>query len=613
MAKKTKHRPKAARGATSVSALRAERGVDAITPAFVRWVASNHELPAASAMLILEPVKAVAAAYFEASPASDVTSFEPVPFGLALADVLGEVDKENEQVAAYIYEAVHLYLEFLSEADAWTGSDVDFEAIDDLFHEDDDEDGIPDIVAPELTQEEETAGLAGTELARRLNALLQWIGKGKDVTSTGSLRLKDIEGAAAAIGVAAMGAVQSVKKQQDVLSGNDDGGTRAGEPVRTVKAMKDEPKLALFWAALQSAKLIEVGSTRVRLTALAERLLAGEDGFSLTALRNFTADFLKLSMRDEDAWDPWTLQASMAQTAVLVAATTDTPPELERIRTASEAAGSSGVDGLVGQLVLGYLDYLAELGLLTIGTHVQVPPAVVGSVAAAMEDILRFGDEPEYELELPQPEPVTAMRPAAKRKNSRPRANPTDPILQLKVSIQQASPPIWRRLLVRSDVTLGDMHSIIQNSFEWDDSHLHGFQVGGRGGLTYGPPDVESYGPQERDENAYTLGEILPAEGDSMVYTYDFGDDWEHLIKVEKVLPADPNATVVRCTGGRGRGPAEDSGGAWGWANVVEAVSNPSHPEHLDYRDWLGLSRGETFDPKAFDRAELNEHLSHLF
>ena len=87
---------------------------------------------------------------------------------------------------------------------------------------------------------------------------------------------------------------------------------------------------------------------------------------------------------------------------------------------------------------------------------------------------------------------------------------------------------------------------------------------------------------------------------------------------VEKVLPHDDGVPAVRCTGGRctggrGAGPAEDSGGVWGWESMVEAVNNPSHEEHADYREWLGLAPGEKLDPKAFDKDELNEELVGMY
>jgi hypothetical protein len=94
-----------------------------------------------------------------------------------------------------------------------------------------------------------------------------------------------------------------------------------------------------------------------------------------------------------------------------------------------------------------------------------------------------------------------------------------------------------------------------------------------------------------------------------MGYTYDFGDNWMLAITVEKVL-ADDGGQLPRCTAGRGMAPAEDSGGTWGWANIVQAVNDPRHEDHTEYREWLGMLPGDTLDPKAFNVEEANQDLA---
>ncbi|WP_373461832.1 hypothetical protein [Arthrobacter sp. V4I6] len=84
-------------------------------------------------------------------------------------------------------------------------------------------------------------------------------------------------------------------------------------------------------------------------------------------------------------------------------------------------------------------------------------------------------------------------------------------------------------------------------------------------------------------------------------------------ITVEKILANDGGGELPRSTAGRGAAPAEDSGGTWGWSNIVQAVNDPGHEEHEEYREWLGLQPGETVDPKAFDVDQANEDLADLF
>ncbi|MDO5753326.1 hypothetical protein [Arthrobacter sp.] len=175
MPKKTNRPKNASRNVTSVSELRATRAVDAITPAFVDWCRQTEDVPAEDVLVLLGPVKVLVAAYFHASPSSEPTNFEPVPFGLVLAEILGA---NGEDVANFSFDAILFYLEFLGASGLWTGTDDDFNAVDDLFHMDE-ERSLLAITAPELTAAEELAALAGTGLAQRLEKLLRWLGEGK--------------------------------------------------------------------------------------------------------------------------------------------------------------------------------------------------------------------------------------------------------------------------------------------------------------------------------------------------------------------------------------------------------------------------------------------------
>ena len=187
----------------------------------------------------------------------------------------------------------------------------------------------------------------------------------------------------------------------------------------------------------------------------------------------------------------------------------------------------------------------------------------------------------------------------AKRKKSGPAA----PIYQLKVGLRGARPPIWRRLEVPADTSLADLHDIIQVAFGWHDSHLHVFETG------YGDFGVADRELGHRAEAPVTLEQVAPGVGDRLRYTYDFGDDWVHDIVVEKVLPRQPVA-YPRCTGGRRATPPDDCGGIWGYAELVEVLSDPGHPEHGDRLDWLGLASAADFQPARFDATEVTRALT---
>ncbi|HEX5366115.1 MAG TPA: plasmid pRiA4b ORF-3 family protein [Acidimicrobiales bacterium] len=183
-----------------------------------------------------------------------------------------------------------------------------------------------------------------------------------------------------------------------------------------------------------------------------------------------------------------------------------------------------------------------------------------------------------------------------------PRARATGDVFQLKVTLLDTKPPIWRRVLVDGGSTLDHVHEVIQAAFGWWNYHLHEFEVGRS---RYGVPDPdEDWGEPPRDERRTRL-DAIASEGASFRYTYDFGDGWDHKVTVEKVLPTDSAPTAPACIDGRRACPPEDCGGTWGYRELLEILAKPSHPEHAARREWLD----RTFDPEAFDPSEFEDNL----
>ncbi len=178
-----------------------------------------------------------------------------------------------------------------------------------------------------------------------------------------------------------------------------------------------------------------------------------------------------------------------------------------------------------------------------------------------------------------------------------------DDVFQLRVSLIDVEPPVWRRLLVAQDVTLPRLHSILQAVMGWTNSHLHQFKVGD---VCFAEPQNE-FEPGPIDYRRIALNQIAPRRGSTCVYEYDFGDSWEHFIEVEDELPTDTvRGPVPRCLGGERACPPEDCGGPLGYAEFLEAIRNPQHPEHDDY---LGRADAE-FDPERFHVDRVNRALS---
>jgi hypothetical protein len=174
---------------------------------------------------------------------------------------------------------------------------------------------------------------------------------------------------------------------------------------------------------------------------------------------------------------------------------------------------------------------------------------------------------------------------------------------QLKITLEGVRPPIWRRVQAPGTLTLAMLHDVIQIAFGWTDCHLHGFYVGeGR----YGVPDEMD--EDLHDESRVTLDGVAGQRIKRFQYNYDYGDDWFHDVRVEKVLAGDAATSQISCLGGSRQCPPEDCGGPGGYYDFLEAIGNPKHPEHEEMLDWIGGA----FNPEAFDLDAVNRVLAQL-
>lgn len=167
----------------------------------------------------------------------------------------------------------------------------------------------------------------------------------------------------------------------------------------------------------------------------------------------------------------------------------------------------------------------------------------------------------------------------------------TRQIYQLKVTLGEIEPPIWRRVLTPGGYTLDRVHRVIQYAMGWQDYHLHSYEIDG---VQYGEPDPDGE-LALRDELDVRLDSVA-SKGSRLTYIYDFGDWWEHEVLVEDVFPAEPDEQYPICTDGERACPPEDVGGAHGYAVLLEAINDVRHPEYRHMREWLG----RVFDPETF-------------
>lgn len=181
---------------------------------------------------------------------------------------------------------------------------------------------------------------------------------------------------------------------------------------------------------------------------------------------------------------------------------------------------------------------------------------------------------------------------------------PSASIYQLKVTLKWSKPPIWRRIQVAGDTKLPKLHRILQIAMGWSDYHLHDFTING---VTFSRPSPEDIYPMV-NEASVKLNQVVVEPRKRFSYQYDFGDNWDHEIVLEKVMQPEEGTRYPRCIAGKRACPPEDVGGIGGDAYFLEAIHNPNHPEHNNLLDWIG---GE-FDPEAFDLDTVNSEMTRV-
>lgn len=180
-----------------------------------------------------------------------------------------------------------------------------------------------------------------------------------------------------------------------------------------------------------------------------------------------------------------------------------------------------------------------------------------------------------------------------------------DSIARLKITLDDVEPAVTRRIELPLDLRLDRLHLVIQAAMGWTNSHLYEIRAGDVG---WGIPDP-GWGDGPLDARKARLIDVIEDIGTKTLrYLYDFGDSWEHTIKIERVGPADPNATYPVLIEAVGRCPPEDIGGPPGYDEFLAATADPQHERHAEMLDWCG---GD-FDAHAVDIAQINQALSTL-
>jgi hypothetical protein len=180
-------------------------------------------------------------------------------------------------------------------------------------------------------------------------------------------------------------------------------------------------------------------------------------------------------------------------------------------------------------------------------------------------------------------------------------------ILQIKITLLDVKPPVWRRVLVPASLPLRRLHETIQAAMGWLNQHLHEFRIGER---RFGVPDPEDGASASTlaNDSLVKLSSLVEQGIDRFHYVYDFGDDWRHEIVIEDVRPGEAGIDYPVFVEGVRRCPPEDCGGPPGFQEFLDAVTNPAHPEHADTLDW----NGEPYDPDDIERIIIDAQISRI-
>jgi hypothetical protein len=418
-----------------------------------------------------------------------------------------------------------------------------------------------------MPEDDLAAAAASAPALRQVTALTRWVGDGRKLTQTGQLTMAD------------------ARHLVDLLDTGDKIDPVIGERVFRTRSSAELPVLAIVVAWAKAAGLVRVVHGRLVPVKKNQRLI--DRPVQLWNL--MFAAFNQLGPAIcPSGWFPSLFAGNFADgTAVLFGGIANgggaAPTEALQEEVWSALSARYYLDEATGE-------QLARLRKAT-GHDVRRAAAGLVSLCALAEDQAAAG--------------MLRLTPLAERalRSRYGDVAPGDQIAQLKITLMDTDPPVWRRLLVPATIRLDRLDRVIQAAMGWTNSHLHMFiHPSGR----YGVPDLDF---PLQDERHTSLRDLVAREGETLRYEYDFGDGWEHEIVLEQLLAAEPGGRYPTCLAGARACPPENCGGVHGYADLIETLADTTHPERQHMLDWLGIEKGSHFDPVHFDTADANRRL----
>ncbi len=174
--------------------------------------------------------------------------------------------------------------------------------------------------------------------------------------------------------------------------------------------------------------------------------------------------------------------------------------------------------------------------------------------------------------------------------------------LTIRITLEEIKPEIWRRFVIRDDITLHKLHEIIQDVMGWTNSHLYSFIIKE---TEYTDEETVEETGKGKVADLISTQSLKLKKGDKFEYVYDFGDGWRHILVIESVTTPDPNINYPLCIDGARSCPPEDCGGSYGYENLLNIIFDPGHSEYEAMKEWSG----PYFAPEEFDIDAINHDL----
>ena len=178
-------------------------------------------------------------------------------------------------------------------------------------------------------------------------------------------------------------------------------------------------------------------------------------------------------------------------------------------------------------------------------------------------------------------------------------------IVHLGITLNDVLPEVSRVVAVPLGIYLDTVHLVLQAAMGWSNTHLWLIEAGG---CTWGVPDADFHDGTLPADRTTLIDMVADTGTNRFDYIYDFGDQWVHTVKIVKPMAAAPGVAYPLLIDAVGRCPLEDSGGPWGYAELLEALQDPAHPRRAEVTEWPGLE----FDPRKVNRARLEEAVGGL-